>query len=104
MGIAKDGEITGGVIFSNFEGADVQVTVFGNGWTNHFLNEIGRYVYDTLGCERMTFLTEQDGVAAYAKRLGCKPEGLLRSHYGKDRDAYVMGALRSEWKYRKTMT
>lgn len=101
MGVERDGEVVGGVLFNCFEGANVHVTVAGTGWTRSFLSAVGEYVYDTLGCERMTFTTEQDDVAALALRLGGQVEGMLRSHFGKGRDGVVVGVLRDEWRYGK---
>lgn len=103
MGLQIDGKLVGGIIFSNFEGCDVQVSAWGKGWTSHFLSAVGQYVYDQLGCLRMTFLTEQPTVANYATRLGGTVEGRLRSHYGEGRDAIIVGCLRDEWKWRKMM-
>lgn len=97
MGIVRDGEVTGAVLFNQFEGADVHVTAAGRGWTSGFLRAVGDYVYGQLGCERMTMTTEYEGVARYAERLGARREGVLRSHFGRGRDAIVLGVLQSEW-------
>jgi hypothetical protein len=99
IGIERDGAVIAGVLFNCFEGADVHVTAVGTGWTRGFLQAVGEYVYDQLGCERMTFTTEQPAVAALAQRLGGAVEGRLRSHFGPGRDAIVIGVLRGEWKY-----
>lgn len=102
LGIERDGEIIGGVLFNHFEGADVHVTLAGKGWNRAFLREVGAYVYETLGCERMTAVTGCDAVARYAERLGGQIEGRMRSHFGPGQDALVVGILRDEWasKYR----
>ncbi len=97
MGIEKDGEIVAGVLFNCFEGAAVHVTIAGTGWTKEFISAVGKYVYGKLGCERMTITTEQEEVADYAERLGGKREGILRSQFGEDRDAIIVGILKSEW-------
>lgn len=99
MGIEKDGEIVAGVVFNFFESADVHVSVAGHGWTRGFLADVGHYVFTTLKSERMTALTEQSSVVRLAERLGGKVEGLLRNHYGKGRDAFVVGILKDEWKF-----
>lgn len=98
MGIESGGGIIAGVVFNSFEGADVQVTAAGRGWTRGFLRAVGQYVYGTLGCERMTVTTEQDGVARLALRLGGQIEGRLRSHFGAGRDAILVGILRDEYR------
>src|SRR3546814_1712078 len=49
LGIEREGEIVGGVIFNCFEGASVHVTLAGTGWTRGFLRAVGGYVYQHLG-------------------------------------------------------
>lgn len=97
MGIERAGKITAGVLFNVFEGCDVHVTVAGSGWTKQFLSEVGHYVFTTLGCERMTAITEQPKIVQFGERLGGKVEGLLRSHFGKGRDAYIIGILKDDY-------
>lgn len=99
MGIERDGEIIGGVVFNHFEGADLHVSVAGNGWTRAFLRAIGAYVFDQLGCERMTTITSDETVASFAERLGGQYEGTLRNHFGPGKNGFVSGILREEWKY-----
>lgn len=99
MGVERNGEIVGGVVFNFFESADVHISVAGTGWTRGFLAEVGHYVFDILKSERMTALTEQPAVVRLAERLGGQVEGLMRNHYGKDRDAFVVGILKDDWKY-----
>lgn len=96
-GIEHDGEIIGGVIFNHFTGSDVHLTVAGRGWTRGFLADVGDYVFGRLGCERMTFVTEQPRVVRLAERLGGKVEGLMRNHFGKDRPGYIVGVLKDDY-------
>lgn len=99
VGIEKRGEVVAGALFNHFEGADVHVTIAGKGWTPSFVRAVGTYVYDQLGCERMTAVTACERVARYAERLGGKVEGRLRSHFGPGKDGILVGILRGEWKY-----
>lgn len=99
LGIARDDKVIAGVVFNGFEGVDVHVTVAGSGWTRGFLMAVGRYVFDQLGCLRMTFTTEQPLVVGLAQRLGGQIEGRLRSHFGAGRDGIIVGVLRDEWRY-----
>lgn len=98
MGIEKDGQVVAGALFNVFEGADVHVSIAGHGWTRSFCREVGRYVFEQLRCERMTALTEQAQVVNLAERLGGRVEGLLRNHFGKGRDAFVIGILKEEYR------
>src|SRR3546814_19016297 len=78
IGIEGDVYIVGGVIFNCFEGASVHVTLAGTGWTRGFLRAVGGYVYNQLGCIRMTVTTENPKVAEYAARPGGKRSEELR--------------------------
>lgn len=99
MGIERHGQIVAGVILNSFVGTSIELTAYGKGWTREFLRELGRYVFDTLGCVHMTATTAQESVARYAERIGAKREGLLRSHFGHGADGIVVGWLREEWPF-----
>lgn len=99
MGIEKSGQIIGGVVFNVFEGSDVHLSAAGTGFTKGFLAEVGRYVFDTLKCERMTAQTEHAAVVRLAERLGGQLEGLKRNHFGPDRDAFIVGILKEEYRF-----
>lgn len=99
LGTESGARIVNGVIFSCFEGADVHITAAGRGWTKGFLWAVGSYVFDQLGCERMTATTEHDAVVKLACKLGGQVEGCLRNHFGPGRDAWIVGILRGEWKF-----
>lgn len=101
MGVERDGEIIGGVIFNCFEnGTDVQVSVYGKGFGKEFLTEAGRYVFDQLNYSRFTVKTEKEYVAKLAEKMGGQREGILRSHFGSGRDAILIGVLKDEYRFR----
>lgn len=99
IGIEKNGEIIGGVVFNCYEGKDIHISVAGKGATKGFLAEVGHYVYTVLGCERATVITEKPEVVRLAEKLGGSIEGLLRSHFGPGRDAFIVGILKSEYRF-----
>lgn len=99
MGVERDGEIVAGVLINQFEGANCHVSAAGSGWTLPFMRALGRYVYNQLGCLRMTLTTESEIVARYAERLGGQREGVMRSHFGPRRDGILIGILREEYLY-----
>lgn len=99
MGIESQGEVIAGVVFNNFERYDVHATIAGRGWTRGFLADVGHYVFDQLKCVRLTVVTEQPKVVRLAERLGGQVEGLMRSHFGAGRDAYLIGILKQDWTY-----
>ena len=100
MGWEKDGEIVSGVLFNCFEKPDLHVSVAGSWFPRSLLKETGRYVFEQLGFERATIITEQPHVVRLAERLGGQVEGLLRSHFGRGRDAFVVGILADEFKFK----
>ena len=99
MGVEKDGEIIGGVVFNIFENHDVHATVAGRGFGKAFLADVGQYVYATLNKERITVITEQPKVVRLAQKLGGQLEGCLRNHFGRGRDAFVAGILKEEYRF-----
>lgn len=99
MGTERHGKIINGVIFNCFEGADVHVTIAGHGWTKGFLADVGQYVFGKLKCERITVQTEQPKIVRIAERLGGQVEGLKRDHFGKGRDAFIVGILKHEYRF-----
>jgi hypothetical protein len=100
MGLERDGRIVAGVVFNCFTGNDIAVTVAGErgAFTRHFIKEVGRYVYETNGCGRMSITTEQPKIVALAKRLGAQTEGRKRHLFGKGRHGVVLGILKEEWR------
>lgn len=99
MGIERDGEIVAGVVYNQFEGANVHFTAYGKGWTPSFMRAVGNYVFGALGCERMTATTEKVDVVRLACKLGGMIEGCMRNHFGKGRDGVIVGILRDEYRY-----
>lgn len=100
MGIERDGEIIAGVVFNNFTRNDVHLSAAGEGFHRGFLKAVGRYVFDQLGCLRISIETEQERVVDMAKRLGAQTEGRKRNHFGRGRHAIVLGILKEDWKFR----
>lgn len=99
MGIERDGEIVAGVIFSGFTGNDVSVTVAGTGFTRGFISAVGEYVFEQLGCLRLSITTEKPEIIRIAHRLAAQTEGTKRNHFGKGRDATMLGILREDWNF-----
>lgn len=97
MGVERNGEIICGAVFNVFTGPDIEMTVAGHGWTRGFINSIGTYVFDQLGCIRMQVTTEQEYVAQMAERIGGKREGVLRNKFGMGRDGILLGFQKGEY-------
>jgi RimJ/RimL family protein N-acetyltransferase len=100
LGWERDGDLVAGCIFNVYTGPDIEVTVAAEpgGITRAFIRACGHYVFTQLGCERVTFTTEQPNVINLAHRLAAQTEGRKRHQYGKGRDGIVLGLLREDWK------
>jgi hypothetical protein len=101
MGLERDGLIVAGCVFNCFTGCDVAVTIAGDrgAFTRQFIRAVGQYVFGKLGCQRISITTEQLHVIQIAHRLAAQTEGTKRNHFGKGRDATVLGILREDWKF-----
>ena len=99
MGIERNGKIIAGVVFNYYTKNDIAVTVAGERFNREFIAAVGRYVFDQIGCLRMSMMTEQPKVIEIAKRLGAQTEGIKRNYFGKGRDATMLGILREDWGY-----
>lgn len=99
MGIERDGQVTAGAVFNCYTGNDISVTVAGGPFTRGFIAAVGNYVFEQIGCLRMSITTEQPKVIAIAHRLGAKTEGVKRNHFGQGRDGTILGILREDWNY-----
>lgn len=100
LGIVREGEVAAGAVFNCFTGPDIAVTIAGErgAFTKAFIELVGKYVFDQLGCLRISITTEQDKIIDFATRLGAQTEGRKRNLFGKGRDGIVLGLLRENWK------
>lgn len=101
MGIERDGKVVGGVVFNVFTAFDVSVTVAGDkgAFTLPFVRAVGWYVFHQIGKVRMTIITHQDSVVDIAMRMGAEIEGCKRNQFGVDRHGFVLGILKTDWKF-----
>lgn len=83
--ISPDGRLTGGYVFTGYNGTMVELSLAGAGvaarsaWC-----AVLAYVFDQLGCARLQVHTRRDNVKArkQATRLGLRYEGTMRAFYG----------------------
>ena len=99
IGIERDDRVVAAAVFNHFEGFDIHLTAAGQFWTRGFLRAVGLYVFGQLGCIRMTAITEQQAVIDFAVRIGGQVEGVMRNHFGPNRNGVVIGFLKEEWRY-----
>ncbi len=91
-------EICGAVVFNNYEGRDIHLTVVQDGPVSLAdARRISRYVFEQLCCERVTAVTRESNMKARCAltRLGFMLEGVLRKHYDEE-DGLVYGLLKTE--------
>ena len=100
IGTEIDGEIVNGCVLNVWTGNDAHVTIAGTKWTKGLLAVIHHYAYQSLGCIRLTVITEQSSIVRYAERLGGEVEGLLRNQFGPGRDGVLVGILKEDWERR----
>jgi len=76
----------------------------GTGLNKHCKFLLLQFAFETLGMERVEFRADANNARSIAamKSLGCKVEGILRSHTplenGLRRDSIVLSILKPEWK------
>lgn len=104
MGFVRDNALIGGIVFNRFRGHDVNATIGTEDprWkTAATLHAVGDYVFNRLGCVRMTALTSSGNKAARAmlRRLGFAEEGVMRRGFDGRERLLIYGILDKEWKY-----
>lgn len=90
IGVERDGEIAGGVVFHDFNGANIFIHVASNGsrkWlTREFLHVIFSYAFDQCKVARITGVVPESNTAAFgfdtavgfieeARMVGAHPKG-----------------------------
>jgi len=75
----------------------------GTGLNKHCKFLLFEFAFETLGMERVEFRADARNARSIAamKSIGCKPEGIIRSHMpmreGGRRDSIILSVLKPEW-------
>lgn len=91
LGIVADnpgGELRGGVVLTDWNGANIEITIWTPGLMHrHLIAECYRYVFDHLGCIRLSARSRRDNVKMRKlyPRLGFAFEGTQRRFFGPNR-------------------
>jgi RimJ/RimL family protein N-acetyltransferase len=107
IGIACDGALTGGFVFTGYNGDAVEMSVAGHGIVSRGAWRAAcSYVFDQLGCKRLQMHTRRSNktVRTILPRFGMTFEGIARRFYG-DEDGIVfsltaddLSAFRARWR------
>lgn len=108
IGIAgSDGALTGGFVFTGFNGDGIEVSVAGHGIASRGAWRAAcNYAFDQLGCARLQMHTRRSNraVRRILPRFGMTFEGVARRFYG-DEDGLVFSltasdlpAFRARWR------
>jgi RimJ/RimL family protein N-acetyltransferase len=104
FGMYKDGELVGGVVFSEYRVEDI---VFSAAFedrgclTRSILRTLCEYPFRQLKCHRVSAYTETDNKRANVilKKLGFVHEGTMREISENGKDANIYGMLERECKW-----
>jgi RimJ/RimL family protein N-acetyltransferase len=105
IGLEQDGELIAGVVFNQYDEANVNMHIAsepGKNWlTREFLTCCFAYPFVQLGVNRVTGLVRTDNLPAqkFDEHLGFKREGLVRRAYTDGTDMIVYGMLKEECKW-----
>lgn len=104
MGVSKDGQICGGVVFHEwrprYRSIQASMAGFGHWLTPLALSRFFYYPFRQLGCRSLYVCTEKTNMRArdFIERLGFKPAGLLRQGFGSvDMMLYDMLSEECKW-------
>jgi len=85
FGMFRDGELIGGVIFNEYNGANIEVTVYApTGMKRGCIRDVMLYVFKDLKCTRLTARTKKSNapVKKMLRGLGFVYEGTMLRYYG----------------------
>ena len=96
--------INAGVVFQNWTGRDIELSVAASMIPRALLKDIYRYTVGQLGCRRVTFRVRSSDLKTQemAQRLGAKYEGRVRRFYSDREDAVILGILKEDYPYGAT--
>lgn len=105
IGIERDGEPVGGVVYHEYRGNDIQMSCASTTpkWLqNCILRALFRYPFEQLGCGRVTAFAPSGNrhTCQFLERLGFVREGVMRRGF-EDDDCAIYGMLKEECKWIK---
>jgi len=104
IGVALDGEMIAGVLYSRFTGTNIEMTIASTDarWCSRStLYYLFAYPFLQLGCRRVTAVTAASAreTRVFLERLGFRFEGALREALPEGETAFIFGLLASECRW-----
>jgi RimJ/RimL family protein N-acetyltransferase len=105
IGLWEDGDLIAGFVFNHFNWPDIAIHAAvkpGSNWaTKGYLREVFGYVFNQLGCRRVTGSIKDSNEVAkhFAVRLGGRLEGTLRKAHPEGDDILLFGMLKEECRW-----
>ena len=93
------GRITAAIVFQNWTGRDIELSVAASSISRALLKAIYSYTVGQLGCRRVTFRIRSSDLKTQesAQRLGAKWEGRIRRFYSDSEDAVILGIIEEDF-------
>lgn len=103
IGKVKDGEVVSIAGLALWNGHDCEAFLWSAGTLHRdFIRAFGRYVWQDLGCDRVSCRVAADNPwAEILPRLGFVIEGRMRRAFDGQIDMLIFGLLREDWKHGK---
>jgi len=100
--VSAHGQLVGGVVINEIQEASCEVSIVAPKRVSRSLLRVtASYVFDTLGCNRVTARTRASTlkVRKFIEKVGFRQEGILRAFYEDGDDAVLFGMLRNECRW-----
>ncbi len=84
--------LRGGVIFNDWNGANIEITLYCPGaYRRELQAQIFRYVFNDLGCIRLTARTRGNNktMQKMLERIGFEREAIMEDYFGRGDDAHL---------------
>lgn len=103
IGVERNGELIGGVVYHEFRGNDIQMSCAAANprWLKRgFLNALFAYPFLQLGCDRVSSFAPKKNMHTrrFLEKLGFKEEGNMRRGFKND-DCILYGMLKEDCKW-----
>lgn len=103
IGIVKDDQLIGGLVFTDYDGTNVCLSIAGHtGWiTREVLRECFTYAFESLDCRRVTCQIHKFNKESrrLCERVGFKQEGTLRQFFPDGAHCILYGMLKKECRW-----